>query len=295
MRLNQSFVTNVHDIYGDKGESWIKQLPQQVSRLAKKWNFEFIDTVSNLSYNFVATVKYHQHAAILKIAVNNTILANESRWLECFSAGAPKLYWHDDDEAAYLMEKLTSGNSLKELVCQGKDDHATKIICSVIMNLQQHQHMRHSFKHVLEHAKTLDILGGVVDSNLLTAAKSLFVSLSADTSKDIILHGDLHHDNILKDKETWKAIDPHGYIGHPAFEVGAMIVNPFDCFPDQIPLDAVINQRLKILCTELPFSSQDIHAWAFCKTLLSIAWTYEDHKKLDEGELEIARIIYSKL
>ena len=44
---------------------------------------------------------------------------------------------------------------------------------------------------------------------------------------------------------------------------------------------------------ELPFAAQRIKAWAFCKTMLSVAWTYEDHGKIDEGELEIARIVDS--
>ena len=56
--------------------------------------------------------------------------------------------------------------------------------------------------------------------------ESIFNELCADCSNDIILHGDLHHDNILQSDTSWSVIDPHGYIGDPCAEVGPMIFNP---------------------------------------------------------------------
>lgn len=294
MKLNSNFISNIKDIFGSEGELWLDQLPAQISRLESKWNFKLVEVLPNLTYNIVAVVKYNNQDAILKVAVNNKILSNESKWLACFDDNVPKLYWHDDAEAAYLMERLSPGVSLKQLVQQGHDNDATEIICSVILKLQTHQHPKSSFKHIAEHAKTLDVLHNQVDQALLIKAKSLFQRLTTDRTKDIILHGDLHHDNILKDKSSWKAIDPHGYMGDPAFEVGSMIVNPFDCFPQHMSLEKIIDARLKILCEKLPFESWRIYAWSFCKTMLSVAWTFEDHKKMDDGELEIARYINTK-
>ncbi|MCY1663924.1 aminoglycoside phosphotransferase family protein [Rhizobium sp. SL86] len=46
-------------------------------------------------------------------------------------------------------------------------------------------------------------------------------------TRQIPLHGDLHHDNVLKGADgTWRVIDPHGLIGDPAYEVANIFGNP---------------------------------------------------------------------
>lgn len=119
----------------------------------------------------------------------------------------------------------------------------------------------------------------------------MFHELIRDRTQDVLLHGDLHHGNILSNGTTWKIIDPHGYVGDPAFEAGAMIYNPCDCFPKERSISQIVERRLKILAEELPFDGKRIKAWAYCRTLLSIAWTFEDHEILPEFEIEIVSAI----
>jgi streptomycin 6-kinase len=46
-------------------------------------------------------------------------------------------------------------------------------------------------------------------------------------TRQIPLHGDLHHDNVLKGADgIWRVIDPHGLIGDPAYEVANIFGNP---------------------------------------------------------------------
>ncbi|NDV01058.1 aminoglycoside phosphotransferase family protein [Pseudoroseicyclus tamaricis] len=42
----------------------------------------------------------------------------------------------------------------------------------------------------------------------------------------VVLHGDLHHDNIIETPEGWRAIDPKGLIGDPGFEAANLFRNP---------------------------------------------------------------------
>lgn len=65
-----------------------------------------------------------------------------------------------------------------------------------------------------------------------------------------------------------------------------MIYNPGDCFPHDQSIPQVVERRLHILAEELSFDPQRIQAWAFCKTALSIAWTFEDHGTIPEFEVE---------
>jgi streptomycin 6-kinase len=293
MELSQTFVSNIHAIYGEAGQIWLKQLPAHLADLSQLWNFRFIQPVSNLTYSFVGLVELNDNreTAIIKTAPNGYRLIPEVHWLQCIKNGVPKVYAADEQKNAFLMEYLTPGNSLKSIVQAGHDEKATRIICQTILELQSQQLKKFSFKHLSELAKDLSQLKDHIDKHTLSKAESLFRDLTADRSHDVLLHGDLHHDNIISHSASWKVIDPHGFIGDPTAEVGAMIRNPNDCFPQNRPLAVIIETRLKVLTEELLFDPQRIKAWAFCMTILSAAWNIQDFGTTTNFEIAIANAI----
>jgi streptomycin 6-kinase len=285
---NTYFVDNIKEIYPETGNQWLLDLPIQLKRLSRVWDFELDRVMPKLSYSFVALVNLWDKKAIIKIAPLEQSLANETLCLSCFQKDSPEIFHFDEKINAVLMEYIYPGESLKNLVRNGQDDKATQIICKVIRELRfQTLPTKHSFIHLSELAKDLDILHGHFDKNLLDKAIHLFDEMTADRSNDIVLHGDLHHDNILSSNDNWKIIDPHGYIGDPVAEVGAMIRNPYDCFPGNKPLEKILKRRLSILKDELPDDFDRIKAWCYCISVLSVAWTYEGFKKVTLSDIEL--------
>ncbi|MBM3632959.1 MAG: streptomycin resistance protein [Alphaproteobacteria bacterium] len=293
MEFNPKFISNIQDIYGEDGDAWLKNLPHYIKQLSSLWDFHLISPMENLSYNFVGTVRMNatSQTAILKMAPKGGSLIPEMRWLNCLKKGIPELYKFDEDLNAFLRENLEPGYSLKTLVKAGDDDGATKIICETIRNIQSQPCAKDTFRHLSKLPIVLSTLDGKFDPKLLSKAKELFSDLCADRSHDVLLHGDLHHDNILSCRGGWKTIDPHGYIGDPAAEVGAMIRNAFDCFPSNHSVSKIVSRRLSILADELPFDPQKIKAWAFCITVLSGAWSAEDHGDVPDITLQVAKAI----
>lgn len=291
--LNSTFVSNIRAFCGEEGGTWIDDLPSRLTQLSEKWNFRFLKVMPDLTYNFVGLVEIIPTGkrAIIKMGLRHENITTEVQWLQCFNKGVPKIYWHDDEHYAFLMEYLEPGNSLKTLVKIGQDEPATRILCHIIRDLQSHQQNKPDFSNISELARSLSLLKDHLDDKMLSEAESLFHELTTDRVQGVLLHGDLHHDNVLSSGETWKVIDPHGYVGDPAFEVGAMIFNPRDCFPKEKSISQIVERRLKILAEELPFDAKRIKAWAYCRTVLSIAWTFEDHGTLPEFEIEIASAI----
>lgn len=293
MQLSSIFISNIQDIYGETGKSWIKDLPSHLSRLCKKYDLRFLNPMSELTYHFVGLVEIIAtgETAIIKMAPTNQNVATEAKWLQCFNKGVPKVYWFDQEQHAFLMECLSPGKPLKSMV-NSDDDSATRIICQTILDLQSHQQNQSDFKHLSDLAKSLSVLEGRIEDKMLSQAVTWFREMTSDRTRDVLLHGDLHHDNILSSGLSWKVIDPHGYIGDPAFEVGPMIYNPgSDCFPKDRTIPQIIERRLKILAEALPFDAQRIKAWTYCMTILSIAWTVEDHAYVPDFELMIASVI----
>jgi streptomycin 6-kinase len=118
MQFSQPFVSNVHDIYGEVGDAWLKDLPHRIRHLETIWDFRFLKPMANLSYNFVCLVEMNakQKRAILKMAPETGTLIPEMRWLKCIEKGVPEMYAFDQSLNAYLMEHLTPGHTLKKLV-----------------------------------------------------------------------------------------------------------------------------------------------------------------------------------
>ena len=111
---------------------------------------------------------------------------------------------------------------------------------------------------------------------LVEKAKSLSGQLHQESSQTKLLHGDLHHGNILSAGDGWKVIDPKGIIGDPAFEAGAWIRNPMDRILRVADLKELIDRRLRIISDITQIDFQRLHAWAFCVCVLSACWSAED-------------------
>lgn len=293
MTLQPTFIENICAAYGESGKIWLEKLSSHLEALATHWDFRFIRAFSELSYNFVALVELNStgELVILKTAPNEGSIVPEVHWLQHFNGVTPYILKVDEERNAFLMEYLDPGNSLKSLVKNQSDETATIIICQTILALKSTQPIPASFKHLSQLTESLPLLKEHIESSMLSRVESQFRELSTDRIPEVLLHGDLHHDNILQSGSSWKIIDPHGYRGDPAAEVGPMIHNPHDCFPMNKPLQKTIEARLKILAECLPFDPQRMQAWAFCLTLLSAAWDIEGSGKITNNKIAIAQAI----
>jgi streptomycin 6-kinase len=89
-----------------------------------------------------------------------------------------------------------------------------------------------------------------------------------------LLHGDLHHFNILAARRRpWLAIDPKGLAGEAAYEVGALLRNPD---PRLYTDSQVQRRRVDVLHQELGFEKDRILGWGVAQAVLSAWWNFED-------------------
>jgi streptomycin 6-kinase len=111
--------------------------------------------------------------------------------------------------------------------------------------------------------------------------------------RPVLLHGDLHHWNILSARRSsWLAIDPKGVVGEPAYETGAWIRNPF---PDLLRWQnarEVIVRRIDQFANELALDRDRIQSWSFYQAVLAAWWSYEEGDPGWENSLAVADLIY---
>ena len=77
------------------------------------------------------------------------------------------------------------------------------------------------------------------------------------------LHGDLHHDNILRNDDDWVVIDPKGVIGTPMNEIWAFVKD--------------IKRDIPFIAQYFHFRTQDLFDWYFVHLILAICWNLEDN------------------
>lgn len=77
-----------------------------------------------------------------------------------------------------------------------------------------------------------------------------------------LLHGDLHHENILWGGGRWWAIDPKGLWGDPAWEAAAFLRNPFTIFHHLDDLAGWTGCRILETARFLRTDPRRVWAWA---------------------------------
>src|SRR5262249_48966777 len=153
--------------------------------------------------------------------------------------------------SALLLERIAPGSALTERVTAGDDDGATVVLCGVMERLHAAGPPMKSFATVEQWGESFARLPrdtGALPADLLDRAASLYGELWRSQGPRVLLHGDLHHDNVLDGGlRGWLAIDPKGIIGERAYETGALLRNPTED-ASRFARPEVIDRRVRILC-----------------------------------------------
>jgi streptomycin 6-kinase len=131
--------------------------------------------------------------------------------------------------------------------------------------------------------------------DLVAHADALFGDLVAGAPATVLLHGDLHHDNVLRaERDDWLAIDPHGLVGDPGYDAGAALYNPWiDRHDDR--LLALVPARAEALADGLAQPLERVLAWGFVKAVLSEVWTVMDDGRSGSRALDVAALLRRQL
>jgi streptomycin 6-kinase len=75
--------------------------------------------------------------------------------------------------------------------------------------------------------------------------------------EDVLVHGDLHHYNLLRHADHWVVVDPKPLIAEPEFDVVTLLWNPLTF----VPTPASVERRIRLLA-ETGLDERRIRDWA---------------------------------
>lgn len=281
--MTMDFPQNVAQVWGDAGTRWLADLPSVLDAVARDWGLT-VQEPYELSYHYVTRVTCEDGTpAVLKLGVpSGASLAEEAPALAAFDGrGAVRLLRTDLARGALLLERVSPGDRLRDLV-PARDAEATSALVSVMRLLHVPPPPGCPIPDALAQATAFDDYAaahgenGPLPLDLVVRAGGLMRELCASTPEPVVLHGDLHHDNVLRAaREPWLAIDPHGLVGDPCYDAGTLLHNPDPDDRDEV-LTALVPARVEQLADELAVPVDRVTAWGFVKAVMSDVWTAED-------------------
>ena len=245
-----------------------------LERCLRKWNLLSDGCLLETDSSWLLPVRYLGRQAMLKMLKPTTDERAAADLLRYFAgSGAVRLYATDDD--ALLMERAGNEVSLKTMALSGGDDRVAEILADCVMQLHAPREspvpsgltpLRQWFRSLFAREAQLPILARCADvaQRLLTAEHD-----------NTVLHGDLHHDNVLHSVRGWLAIDPKGLIGERTYEVANLLGNPW-------PHGEIVHHPSRMLrlaelySRRLGLDHRRVLGFAFAHAGLAASWSMDD-------------------
>lgn len=280
MYIPPSFREKMTRAFKEEGARWIDTLEERVNGYLAKWNLTPLGPVSNLSYHYVLYVLDENGVpTILKVALSSHDLENEMRALQLYDGnGCCKLLKADVENGVILLEKLAPGTMLAEL---GDEEQALEQFMNVWKAIRREVPKESLFPMIHQWASQLsrcrkmqEYQTGQFSEEILQLAENFFGEINDTTDGLQLLHGDLHHENILFAEERgWMAIDPKGVIGDPYFDVVSFLMNHLQEKKDP---KRVLWKRVEVLSRGLSLERKRLLKAGLAMTALSAFWSMEE-------------------
>lgn len=282
MQIPKSLSERVERVHGELGRAWLDKLPALVNECRDRWSLKLGQPFANLSYNLALPAKGSDGVElVLKLGVPCPELLTEAAALGIFhGVGAVRLLDHEAPRGILLMERVVPGVPIHKLESESE---ATRIAATLMRKLWRPPPANHGFPSLeiwfQAFARLRKNFGGCgpFPDKLIDKAERTFAELNAARVRNVILHGDLHHENILfSAKRGWLAIDPKGIGGDPGYEVGPFMLNQLPASASESATLQILKQRLAIFSEELAVSQGCLAQWSFCHSVLSALWEFEE-------------------
>jgi streptomycin 6-kinase len=218
-------------------------------------------------------VVWRGQRAILKIAGHEEERRG-GKLMEWYGGtGAARVLAREGD--ALLLERLLGKRSLSDMARRGQDDDATRILCrtAIALHAPREQAAPTGLIRLETWFRALETAASQHGGTFATCA-GVARSLLADQREAVVLHGDVHHDNVLDGGvRGWLVIDPKGLVGERGFEYANLFRNPdltIALAPGQM------QRRAQIVAQEADLDGRRLLDWVVAYAGLGAAWSLED-------------------
>ncbi len=272
------FKNNIVNIYGVKGAKFVQDLDLICHEVKTENDIDNLEPVGEWTYHAIYKCVFNGKDAIVKLGIDYNELLGEINYLENFSDGiGPIIYKSNQKPAYYIMEYIYG----EDLSCLDSENEKCEIFVNILNNLRSAD--TKEFKTFIEYQTDLKYKSKYISKDKIDKSLAI-INKYYDSSNLFLLHGDLHHYNIINKR----FIDPKGIIGNKIFELGPFLRNELDNIEH-------LSEKAKILASLTEFDESEIMEIAFLDFILSTIWFEMDNMDVPKTHLEMIHKIWNLL
>jgi len=276
-RIPAATVRAVADRFGTVGLDWVAPQNEALAEFAERYSLVCDGVIDGgLDQNVIFQVSQAGAPAILKTGYPEPELFTELAALQYWQGrpGCVQLQAADPFNGIMLMERVDPGQPFRREPVANRSADIPSLFEQTTLAAVDDGFPRYA--DWLARAFAQYEPGQVPDfDSHLARARSISPELFNPGSAQCLIHGDLHHENMLRGERGWVAIDPKGVIAPPVMNYGRFIHNfMVDEAGDMASIQAVLRRRVNALAGH--FSSEQLLQAGYLDLVLSVCWTLND-------------------
>jgi len=276
------------------GETFYDKVLADLNKYAALWGLSDFEQIDYYSVNCLFTCVSVKHGpCVMKISPHPEGLINEYHMLKDFAGnGLCKVYEEDVNNGVLLIERITPGTQLRD---ESALDTRLDIFCQLFRGLHKPPTDKTKYptymdwvSRIAAYMRTRSDFKDM--SQKMTKAEEVCRCLWRKYTGEMLLHGDLHHDNILLGEHGYRIIDPKGVVGDAVFDIPRFILNE-----DDLDKGEKFPYIVRTLAEKLGVPTQDIILLFYVEMCMANSWNVESGDDVDWNDVLFAERMMNEI
>ena len=230
----------------------------------------------------------HFGPVILKLDRNRIQLRSEYEMLARLDGrGSCKAYAFDESGGLLLEERILPGAVLRrEPSMEIRIDALFRVFRDIHVRGECRESYLDWLEEICQFCRDRQVPGELRDKAF--QARDICGEIFAKYPERVVLHGDLHHDNLLRRTDgSYAMTDPKGVLGPEILDLPRFLLNELDtphADPDERHLETVIHR----MAERFGYSRGDLGRLFFMEAVLANIWCLEDGEAVNRRQMELA-------
>lgn len=264
-------------------------MQDKLNDAVKKWQLDRLEVIYEHSAKGVFSAESKTFGpVILKMDQNKAQLESEYRMLARLSGRhSCKVYAFDESAGLLLEERIFPGTVLRR---EASLEKRIRMFLQVFREIHMPADSGATYLNWLEGICAYCAQHQVAED--MASRAHLFCAEMFEKYPDrVLLHGDLHHDNLLlRTDGSYVMIDPKGVVGPAIMDLPRFILNEPDtehACSDRQHIEEVI----RLLGEQSGYPAADIGKLFYMETVLGNIWCLEDGEEMDREQMKLAELL----
>lgn len=261
----------------------------EISIAVEKWELDHLKAIYEHSTKAVFSAGSKNYGSvILKIDQHRSQLESEYRMLARLSGRhSCKVYAYDACNGLLLEERIFPGTVLRR---EASPEKRIQTFLQVFQEIHMPADSGATYLNWLEQICEYCACHGVA-GDMASRARSFCAEMFEKYPERVLLHGDLHHDNLLlRTDGSYAMIDPKGVVGPAIMDLPRFILNELDT-DHECSDGRHIEEVIRLIGEQSGYPTADIGKLFYMETVLANVWCAEDGEEMNRQELELAECI----